>query len=167
VGRYARAMEIYDTFVREKGSRFETGGAMDDFPFKSFLGVAASIMSAQHWFKNRYKIRIDGWEENFVRAMAADCSRAIDRTEFDMHVELCRRAVAGFAKGKYMHAFSPRFTGGAAGIFTGMNGSILYIDERIGNCRTPAELYGILQSLMEPVSELKYSLGEERLVDAA
>jgi glycosyltransferase involved in cell wall biosynthesis len=167
VGRYARALEIYDTFVREKGNRFETGGAMDDFPFKSFLGVAASIMSAQHWFKARYKIRIDGWEENFIRALALDCSRAIDRTEFDMHVELCRRAISGFAKGRYMHAFAPRFTGGAAGMFTGMNGTVLYVDERIGGCRTPAELYGLLQSMMEPMSALKYAFGEERLVDAA
>lgn len=167
VGRYARAMEIYDTFIREKGNRFESGGAMDDFPFKSFLGVAGSIMSAQHWFKDRYGIRIDGWEENFVRAMATDCSRAIDRTEFEMQVELCRRAVASFAGGRYLPAFSPRFAGANMGMFTGLNGTVLYVDERIGNCRTPAELYRTLQSLTAPVSELRYEFGDARLVDAA
>jgi glycosyltransferase involved in cell wall biosynthesis len=167
VGRYRRAMENYDTFLRDQGNRFETGGAMDDFPFKSSLGVASSIMSAQHWFKTHYRIRIDGWEENFVRALAIDCGRAIDRDEFDMHAELCRRAIAGFAKGKYSHAFAPRFTEGSAGIFTGLNGTVLYVDERIGDCRTPAELYGILQSLIEPASALKYTFGAERMVDAA
>jgi hypothetical protein len=52
-------------------------------------------------------------------------------------------------------------------MFTGLNGTVLHVDERIGNCQTPAELYRILQSLTAPVSELKYEFGDARLVDAA
>jgi len=167
VGRFARALESYETFLREKGSRFESGEAMENFPFKASLGIAASVMSAQHWFKTKYNVHIDGWEENFVQALARDCSRAIDKSEFDMHVELCQRALARFAGGKFTAAFKPRFTGGHAGMFTGVMGSNLYINEAIGGCQTPAELYGILQSLLEPLSALKYNLDRQGLVQAA
>ena len=98
---------------------------------------------------------------------ARDCSRAIDKSEFDMHVELCQRALARFAGSKFTAAFKPRFTGGHAGIFTGVMGSNLYINEAIGGCQTPAELYGILQSLLEPLSALKYNLDRQGLVQAA
>lgn len=167
IGRFSRVKEVQETFMREKGGAYESGGAMDDFPFKSYLGVAAAIMAAQHWFKGKYGIRIDGWQENFVRSLAMDCSRAIDRSEFDTHVDLCRRAVESFEGGRYARSFSPRFTGGSAGMFTGLRGSILYLDERIGDCSTPAELYGILQSMLEPASALNFDIGVEALVDAA
>jgi glycosyltransferase involved in cell wall biosynthesis len=158
VGRFAKALANYETFVREEGSRFEQGPAWDDFPFRSNLGIAASIMSGQHWFKTTYNIPIDGWQENFVRALAFDCSRAIDREEFDTHSELCRRAVARLDGGRYLDAFAPRFVGGRAQMFTGLRDDMLYINEEIGGCRTPAELYHLLQSILAPLSALKFEL---------
>ena len=166
IGRYSKALENYESFVQQKGDAFEAGAAMDDFPFKSNLGTAASIISAQHWFKTKYAIRIDGWEANFVRALATDCSRAIDRNDFDTHTELCRRAVTRFEGGKYLPCFEPRFTGGSAGIFTGLKNDSLYIDERIGDCETPAQLYGLVQAMIEPASALKFSLEQPRLAAA-
>jgi hypothetical protein len=167
IGRFAKALENYETFLREKGSRFDSEGAMEHFPFKASLGNTSSIMAAQHWFKDKYGVRIDGWQENFVRALAIDCGRAIDKSEFDIHTELCRRALERFEAGRYLKLFSPRFNGDSAGMFTGTRGTALYVDEKIGNCRTPAELYGILQSIIEPLSALKYNLEHERLVEAA
>ncbi|MDB5524242.1 MAG: hypothetical protein JWM58_2005 [Rhizobium sp.] len=166
IGRFAKALEIYENFVREKGNAFESGDAMQDFPFKSNLGTASSILSAQHWFKSKYGIRVDGWEANFVKALAKDCSRAIDRNDFDLHVELCRRAITRFEDGKYLDAFVPRFTGASAGIFTGLMNNSLHIDERIGDCQTPAELYALVQAMIEPMSALKFNLEQQRLVAA-
>ena len=167
IGRFAKALENYENFVREKGNRFESGAAMEDFPFKSNLGVAASIMSGQHWFKTTYKIAVDGWEENFIRALARDCSRAIEPMEFEMHAELCRRAIARLEDGRYLAVFEPRFIGKQAGMFTGLKDDNLYINESIGDCRTPAELYRVLQSLLEPMADLHYALDQAPQVEAA
>jgi glycosyltransferase involved in cell wall biosynthesis len=167
VGRFAKALENYGNFVREKGNRFEAEGAMADFPFKSNLGVASSILSGQHWFKTTYGVVLDGWQENFVRALARDCSRAIDRQEFDLHTELCRRAVAAFEGGRHLDAFKPKFSGGQASVYTGMNEDKLYVSEDIGGCRTPAELYRLLQSILEPMSDLRYHLDADGQAHAA
>jgi glycosyltransferase involved in cell wall biosynthesis len=168
VGRFEKALENYETFVKEKGNVFESADFMRDFPFKANLGVACSILAAQHWFKNKYGVTIDGWEENFALALANDCSHAMERRTFDQHVELCRRAFAAWKGGKHLAAFAPRFLERrTAGVFTGLAGSSIFVHEDIGNCQTPAELYAIAQSMIVPMSELTYHLGQLNIVEAA
>jgi glycosyltransferase involved in cell wall biosynthesis len=167
VGRFAKALANYDTFIREEGGRFEQGPAWEDFPFRSNLGIAASIMSGQHWFKTTYNIAIDGWQENFVRALAFDCSRAIDRDEYDTQSELCRRAVARLENGRYLDAFTPYFVAGRTAMFTGLREDTLYVNEEIGGCQTPAELYHLLQSILAPLDALTFELGGDAAAEAA
>lgn len=160
VGRFDKALKIYENFVKEKGNAFEDGDVMAVFPFKSNLGVASSILSAQHWFKNKYGVEIDGWEENFALALAKDCGNAIERKGFDRHVELCRHAFSTWKSGKYLSAFTPRFIEREkAGVFTGLKDTTLYIHEDIANCQTPAELYAIVQDIILPMNELVFHLG--------
>ena len=124
-------------------------------------------MSGQHWFKTTYKIAVDGWEENFIRALARECSRAIESKEFEMHAELCRRAIARLEGGRYLPVFEPRFLGQQAGMFTGLRDDNLYINESIADCGTPAELYHVLQSLLEPMAGLRYALDQAPQAEAA
>jgi hypothetical protein len=84
-----------------------------------------------------------------------------------MHAELCRRAIARLEDGRYLAVFEPRFFGKQAGMFTGLKDNSLYINEAVGDCRTPAELYRLLQSLLEPMAELRYVLDQTPRAEAA
>ena len=46
---------------------------------------------------------------------------------------------------------------GQTGVYTGLRGKYLYIDEMIGACRTPAELYAIASAIIEPAANLKFN----------
>lgn len=153
VGRFDRVAEIHDEMSGQAAPCFEDPA----FPFTSRLGVASSILAAQHWFKMKYGVRFDGWEDNFVHALAIDCGHAEDQAGFERHVAQCRDALSRLQGGRVLAAFNPRFLPRRnAGIYTGLRGQYLFIDETIAACRTPAALYGIAQSVLEPPSELKY-----------
>jgi hypothetical protein len=153
VGRFDRVGEIHDEMSGHEAPSFEDPA----FPFTSRLGVASSILAAQHWFKTKYGIHFDGWEENFTHALAIDCGHAEDRAGFDRHAAQCRDALSKWQRGRFLAAFDPRFLSRRnSGIYTGLRGQFLFIDETIAACRTPAELYGVAQSVLEPPSELKY-----------
>jgi hypothetical protein len=160
VGRFDRVAEIHEEMVGRDASPFEDPA----FPFTSRLGVASSILAAQHWFETRYGFRFDGWEENFVKALAIDCGHAEDRAGFTRHAAQCREALAAWRGGQFLDAFKPRFLPRhRAAVYTGLRGQNLFIDETIGGCRTPAEFYCIAQSVLEPPSELKFHFDRERI----
>ena len=153
VGRFNWVEKIHEAMEEEESPNFDVPG----FPFNSRLGIAASILAAQEWFKAKYGFRFDGWEENFVHSLGVDCSQAEDRATFDTHAAECRKALAAWQGGQYLDAFKPRFTPrDRAGIYTGLRGRYLFIDETIGACRTPAELYAIASAIIEPASNLTY-----------
>ncbi|UVC07547.1 glycosyltransferase family 2 protein [Rhizobium sp. TH2] len=159
VGRFERVGEIHDEMTGQEASYFEDPA----FPFTSRLGVASSILAAQHWFKTKYGIRFDGWEENFTHALAIDCGHAEDKVGFDRHAAQCRDALSQLQGGRLLAAFNPRFLPRRnSGVYTGLRGQYLFIDETIAACRTPAEFYGIAQSVLEPPSELKYHFDQAK-----
>jgi glycosyltransferase involved in cell wall biosynthesis len=153
VGRFDRVAEIHEEMAGPDVLSFEDPA----FPFTSRLGVASSILAAQHWFKTKYGFRFGGWEENFVRALAIDCGHAEDKAGFDRHAAQCRKALAAWQGGRFLQAFNPRFVPRRnSGVYTGLRGQYLFIDETIAACRTPAELYSIAQSILGPPSRLNY-----------
>jgi len=155
VGRFSLVETIHKAMEKESGPNFDVPG----FPFNSRLGVAASIIAAQEWFKTKYGFRFQGWEENFVHSLGIDCSHAEDRVTFDIHTAECRKALAVWRGGQFVDAFQPRFRPRVrAGVYSGLRGRYLFIDETIAACQTPAELYGIAQSILAPPSTLVYHL---------
>lgn len=153
VGSFSRVGEINAGLVREDGPAFEVPG----FPFTSRLGVAGSIMAMLNWFATRYGLTMEGWEANFVQALAMDCGKAEDRASFDAHVAAARAALAAWRDGMWLDAFRPRFRPlGRSVPFTGLRGTNLFIDETAGGCATPAEFYALAQAIMAPARDLRY-----------
>lgn len=156
VGRYDRVGEINDALLPGEGTCFEVPG----FAFTNRLGVAASILSMLNWFTTRYGLPLEGWQENFVKALAIDCGKAEDRASFDRHVAACLSAVEAFEGGRWRDTFAPRFTPRRrSASFTGLRDTNLFVDERIGDAATPAEFYRVVQSIMPPVEGLDYRFG--------
>lgn len=152
MGRFSRVDEINAALTAEDGPLFDVPG----FPFTSRLGVAGSILSTINWFTIRYGLPMEGWEENFFRALEIDCGKAEDRESFDRHVAACRKAIADWQGGKWLPAFNPRFIPrGRSGVYTGLMGTNLFVDENIGGCRTPAEFYGLIRSMLPPGNTLR------------
>jgi hypothetical protein len=164
VGRFARVQEINAGLTRDEGPRFEVPG----FPFTSRIGVAGSILATLHWFTQRYGLPMEGWEENFLSALEIDCSRAEDRTGFDLHVAACRDALARWRGGALLDAFDPRFVPrGRSAAYTGLIGTNLFVDEAIGGCRTPAEFFGYVSDILPPADTLRYMFDAVPPSDAA
>ena len=156
IGRFARVNEINAGLSPEEGPGFDVAG----FPFTSRLGVAASILATLNWFTIRYGLPMEGWEENFLRALAIDCGKAEDRASFDAHAGACREAIAGWRGGRWLDTFRPRFMPrGRAAPFTGLTGTNLFVDESIGGCRTPAEFYRVAQTMLPPTEAMHYAFG--------
>lgn len=153
MGRFSRVNEINAALSSEDGPSFDVPG----FPFTSRLGVAGSILATLNWFTIRYGLPMEGWEENFFRALAIDCGKAEDRDGFDRHAAACREAITNWQGGKWLSAFTPRFVPrGCSAAYTGLMGSNLFVDECIGDCATPAEFYGLIRSMLAPASELRF-----------
>lgn len=164
IGRFGRVNEINAALMPAEGPRFDVPG----FPFTSRLGVAASILATLNWFTIRYGLPMEGWEENFVRALAIDCGAAEDRKSFDRHVAACREAIAAWQGGKWQIAFKPCFIPrGSSAPYTGPMGTNLFVDESIGACATPAAFYRLAQSMLAPVSELRLAFAAAPAAEAA
>ena len=164
MGRFNRVEEINAALMRDDGPCFDAPG----FPFTSRLGVAGSILATLNWFTIRYSLPMEGWEENFFRALAIDCGKAEDRPSFDRHVAACREAIAGWQGGKWLPAFNPRFVPrGRSAPYTGLMGTNLFIDEAMGNCATPAAFYRLIQSMMAPADTMRCSFADASAPTAA
>lgn len=158
VGRYDRVGEITEALLPGEGAGFEVPG----FAFTTRLGVASAILSTLNWVCTRYGLPMEGWQENFLKALAIDCGKAEDRASFDRHVAACLSALSDFEGGRWLDTFRPRFTPrGRAASFTGPRGTNLFVDERIGNAATPAEFYRIVQSIMPPAEMLEFRFDAE------
>ena len=168
IGNFEKSLENYKALVAETGGGQEMSAWMDGFPFNAPLGVAGSIMGTQHWFKSKYNFPVDGWEENFIAAMARDCGRAETRRTFDMQVELCRQALATWRNGRFLKQFSPHYIERMnAPVYTGMLNNTLYIDEKIGGAATPAALFDIVKCLVDQPENINFLMGTRSLPSAA
>jgi glycosyltransferase involved in cell wall biosynthesis len=160
---FEKSLENYETLIRETGGGEEMSALMGDFPFRGHLGIAGAIMSVQHWFKTKYRFPVDGWEANFARALALDCRHSESRRAYDLQVELCRRALSGWRRGRFLEHFQPVYIERRnIPAYTGMKDGYLYVDERIGGAETPGRLHDIVKQIIGRPDDLVYALGEPK-----
>lgn len=147
----ARAVEAYRN---EYGDTYEKVTLAAGFPFRANSGVAGNIMAAQVWFKTRYSYAYDGWQENFARAVSAECSLWKDRASYDGHVAGIESAFRDWEGGRYLPLFQPRFVGQDEGAtFRGVRDNYLHVSQDIAGAETPRAFYRVLQDILpEPAN---------------
>ncbi|MCD2178874.1 glycosyltransferase [Rhizobium sp. C1] len=143
-------------FMADLGRAVESETIDPDFPFPQGCGTTAAVGVSQNWFRKTYGIKLDGWEENFVRSCALDCASASTERDFQImrqRYEACIRAWKG---GRFLKAFSPTFEVADAGKtpFRGVTPLLIHIGERLAGALTPAELYEAASGMMTPPDEI-------------
>lgn len=157
---FKKSLENYEELMRATGGGEEKSHWMAGFPFRGHIGIAGSIMGVQHWFKTKYRYPVDGWEENFVRALAEDCRHSQSREAFDLQVELCTRALADWKGGRLLQRFNPSYVERQnVPAYTGIHEHLLYIDEDIGCAETPAEVYAVVRQIVTRPQDIAYEFG--------
>jgi hypothetical protein len=157
---FEKSLENYEELIRETGGGAEKSEWMEGFPFRGHLGIAGAIMGTQHWFKTKYRFPAEGWEKNFVRALALDCRHSQSRRAFDLQVELCRRALSDWKKGAYLSLFDPVYLERHnVPAYTGIKDNLLYVAEEIGDAQTPGAVHDIVKQMLPPQADLAYELG--------
>jgi hypothetical protein len=150
-----RFAETIDRTKSELGHDFEREPWMKDFPFDTMLGMPASVAQAQQFLRFVYGLGLPGWEENFARAAAAYCGKFGDREDFDAVVARYREAFAAHARGVHLKHFQPVFTPRREGkVFTGLIGTDLYVEDRMGGATSPAGFYRAIRGLLQRPGEL-------------
>ncbi|MBU4528876.1 MAG: glycosyltransferase family 2 protein [Hoeflea sp.] len=148
---------------RLKTVRGENEGGLEaeDFPFPIELGITASVGHTMEWFKQRYGIELNGWEEGFIKACAGDCESQNDRTRFEAKKAGYAAAIKEWRGAQALKQFNPtykyrpdvpKFMGHAEGH--------LNFDMGIGNAQTAAEFYNLLDGMLFPVRLLQSRLAD-------
>lgn len=143
-----RTKKNYDIFIKESND-FKID--QENFPISSLAGVTATVGQTMHWFKQKYDLEFDGWEENFVKACAQDCEDAKTEADFIAKRGTYNKAIRKWKAGKYSKHFNPKFKSrDNAIIYIGYHNNQLYVKETIGDAQTPAELYEIINAFLVP-----------------
>lgn len=150
--RFAETIERTKT---EFGRDYEGDPWMKGFPFHTMLGMPSSVVQAQQYLRFTYGIGLPDWEANFARASAAYCAKFSDREDFDVVTARYREAFATYRNGAFLKHFQPVYTPRREGkVFTGLIGSDLYVDDRIGGAQSPADFYRAMDSLLVRPADL-------------
>ena len=150
-----RFAETIERTKSEFGRDYEGDAWMKGFPFHTMLGMPASVAQAQQYLRFTYSIGLADWEANFARASAAYCGKFSDREDFDAVTERYREAFAGYRNGIFAKDFQPVHTPKRDGkVFTGLIGSDLYVEDRIGGAMSPAAFYRAVRGLLARPGEL-------------
>ncbi|CAN7204875.1 glycosyltransferase [Rhizobium sp. LjRoot30] len=154
IGKMELFKKTTTKFIEEAGRDFEDDPDVRDFPFKSILGTPATIMQAQNWFKQKYKLKYEGWEKHFVKACANEVFVYPDREAYDLACEGYRAALRAWKGGKHLKDFEPKFQGDGCGVFaTGFTSDSVYIDSNIA--ATPGELFSIVEDMVVAAKDIK------------
>lgn len=141
--------------------RKEMDGTMEatNFPFPVELGITAQIGHVIEMFKQEQGIEISAWEDNFIKACARDCESHYDREIFDARKEGYRKAIIEWRGKDALASFDPKYKFRAElAHFVGLHDDQLKMDMTIGGATSAAEYYGILDTMMFPVSLLESRL---------
>ena len=155
-----RFAETIERSKSEFGRDFEGDAWMKGFPFHTMLGMPASVVQAQQYLRFTYGIGLNDWETNFARASAAYCGKFSDPEDFAAMTERYREAFAAYRNGIFLKDFQPVHAPRREGkVFTGLIGSDLYVEDRIGGATSPAGFYRAVRGLLarpgEMVAELR------------
>lgn len=165
LAQFGDAKERHALFMSESGRNIDDDPHMKAFPFPSILGLAACIAQTQHWFLTTYGYKpITGWETNFAKACGMSCSMMADLPSYEAVAEGYRTVFGWWKGGKYLSDFKPAAYGPIdnARLFTGVADDYLLIDEDIGGVQTPAQLYHLVEQLIEPQTELVFRLHDHK-----
>jgi glycosyltransferase involved in cell wall biosynthesis len=147
----------YQTFLQENDTELEA----QNFPFPVNLGVTTSVAHTIEWFKQRYGIALNGWEEGFIKACAGDCETQSDRALFEKKKAAYAAAIKAWGGAKALKLFKPvyryrsdipKFMGHAEGH--------LSFDMAIGDTKSAGEYYRLLDGMLFPVHLLESRLSE-------
>ncbi|MEP3436263.1 MAG: glycosyltransferase family A protein [Hoeflea sp.] len=130
-----------------------------DFPFPIGLGITSSVGHTIEWFKQRYGIELNGWEDNFIAACAKDCELQANRAWFDQKKAGYAAAIESWRGTKALKQFNPvyKFRSDVPR-FQGHTDAQLHFDMAIGNTQTAAEYYELIDSMLFPVRLLESRL---------
>lgn len=130
-----------------------------DFPFPAHLGATAATAQTIEAFKQRYGIDLDGWEANFIKACARDCETRRTPREFKACKDGYISAIKAW-RGKTARAgFQPEFKWRPdMPRFQGHIDNTLYFDMDMGEPKTAAEFYDVIDTMLFPVSLLDSKL---------
>ncbi|WP_420408243.1 glycosyltransferase family 2 protein [Hoeflea sp.] len=148
---------------RIKAIREENQGVIEaeNFPFPIELGITASVAHTIEWFKQRYGIELNGWEEGFIKACAGDCETVADQARFNEKKAAYAAAIKAWGGPKAVKMFNPvyryrsdipKFMGHAEGH--------LNFDMAIGGAQGAAEFYNMIDAMMFPVKLLESRLDQ-------
>lgn len=147
--------EVIARTKSEFGRDYEADPWMKDFPFDAMLGMPASVVQAQQFLRFTHGIGLAGWEANFARASAAYCSRFADPGDFEAVTARFRAAFASYRNGAFAKHFQPVYTPKREGrVFTGLMGTDLHVEDRIGGATSPASFYRAMRGLLARPAEL-------------
>lgn len=150
-----RFAETIERTKSELGRDYEADPWMRGFAFNTMLGMPASVVQAQQYLRFTHGIGLPDWEPNFARSAALYCGRFRDREDFDAVTARYRAAFAAHRNGAFLKDFQPVFTPRREGpVFTGLIGSDLHVEDRIGNAGSPAEFYRAMNGLLARPAEL-------------
>ena len=146
------ARTVLETFRKEMDGSIETA----NFPFPVELGIAAQIGHVIEAFKQEQGIEISAWEDNFIKACAHDCENHFDRDIFEARKEAYRKAIVQWRGKDALAAFKPTYKFRTdLPPFIGVHDKEISLDMSIGDAASAAEYYGILNTMMFPVSLLE------------
>ena len=143
--------------------REENAGVLeaDNFPFPVELGITASVGHTIEWFKQRYGIELSGWEDAFIKACAGDCETQTDRKRFDSKKAAYTAAIRDWRGAKVAKQFNPTYKHRPdVPKFMGHAEGHLSFDMAIGNARSAAEFYRLINAMLFPVRLLENRLSE-------
>jgi len=161
IGNVAAEREAQRIFFEEHGWNMNDAEWMEGTPFRTWHGVTACIYLIQHWLSRKTGMQHHGFEENLVRAFAANCGLYRKRADFDQITGEFHEALAGWHDGKYLELFTPRFfeppaaQGQKPPVFTGLgDNSVLHFPDNIGDIRTPGELFTLFADVIVRAGEI-------------
>jgi glycosyltransferase involved in cell wall biosynthesis len=167
IGNIAAERESQRIFFCEHGWNMNDAEWMEGTPFRTWHGVTACIYLIQHWLARKIGMQHHGFEENLVRAFAANCGMYRRRADFDQITGEFRQALAGWHGGQYLQLFTPRFfepaavKGPRAPAFTGLgDNSILHFPDNIAGVRTPGELFRLFADVIMRAEDIPIDAGK-------
>jgi hypothetical protein len=159
IGNVEKEKKGQEDFFKELGRDMNEDAWMEGTPFRTWHGITACIYLIQHWLSHKYGLKHEGYEQNLIRAFAANCGLFRDQESFDLVAGRYRTAIAEWKGGRYLADFNPVFVSrgmpGEGPRFCGLKGeNTLVFPDDVGGVRTPGELFHLFENLLMRPDEI-------------
>lgn len=148
-----------EIFNRESGRDINQDSEVSDFPFRTPLGITATIALCHQWFKTRYGFEVTGWEENFVRACARNTEIFADAGQFAQSRDGYLAVLRTWQGGRHLAHYQPQHKPATQRISaTGFFNDTIYVDPRSAGIETAAEMFDLVRAITRPVADLEVDI---------